>query len=361
MPFGFTSPGAMAGNAIEEFLIQRALEQRQQMLDEDRRRQQVADDEFRTSDLRLREDAARRQAARDTTEEEERQAARRQQQNQVGVRGMMADALGQGDLTPETAKTISLMAFREGMPVPGIVDQKLQPPKRTTVRTTGPDGKPIQKAVTEDELVAGVPEYQEPQRGDAGSWASAGNGLLFNTRTGETRELPGGGRQNDASAQYGLDTADRTIEAIDGVLPKINAGTAGIGGSLLAKTGLYQPAVDVSAELQTVAGNIAFNALQQMRAASKTGGALGSVAQEELRLLQSVEGSLRQDQSPANLKAQLQKVRASMERFKAAQALGNEARPGRTGGAAGAPQVGAKKTFPNGRTATWDGKGWVAD
>lgn len=131
-----------------------------------------------------------------------------------------------------------------------------------------------------------------------------------------TRAASGGsgGEESDA---YTLQTAERTISAIDGVLPKINAFTAGPVGVVAGKFG-YTPALNVSAELAAVASNIAFNALQQMRNASKTGGALGQVSERELDLLSSVEGAIRQNQSPQNLREQLEKVRASMQRVQAA-------------------------------------------
>lgn len=334
----FISPGAAAGNAIQQFLLQREAENHQRLQAELQAQQQAEESALRQREMALREQDMQRRAAQDTAAAEARATAQRAAQNQVGVRGMMADAMGQGPLTPESAKTIGIMAFREGMEAPDQVQQALTPPKRTIVQTVGPDGTPIRKAVTEDELIAGVPEYQEPDMPDGGAWQSAGNGMLFNTRTGEFRQGPQA-PSADAGSQYATDTADRVIAAIDEVLPKITSTTAGVLGSLGAKTGLYQPAVDVNAELQTVAGNIAFNALQQMRNASKTGGALGSIAQQELQLLQSVEGSLRQDQSPANLKAQLAKVRASMERFKQAQQRMSAAGGGRATGAGPGPQA----------------------
>ena len=56
-------------------------------------------------------------------------------------------------------------------------------------------------------------------------------------------------------------------------------------------------AYDASKLVQTIAGNIGFDRLQQMREASPTGGALGSVSEQELSTLQSVLGSLDMAQS----------------------------------------------------------------
>lgn len=54
---------------------------------------------------------------------------------------------------------------------------------------------------------------------------------------------------------------------------------------------------DVSKLLDTVKANTGFEALNQMRAASPTGGALGNVTEQELAMLQATRGSLEQSQS----------------------------------------------------------------
>lgn len=56
-------------------------------------------------------------------------------------------------------------------------------------------------------------------------------------------------------------------------------------------------AKDLDATLNTIRANVGFDRLQQMRAASPTGGALGQVSDNENKLLQSVLGSLDQAQS----------------------------------------------------------------
>lgn len=137
----------------------------------------------------------------------------------------------------------------------------------------------------------------------------------------------------DTASSYAMDTASRTIKAIDEVLPNITGMTAGFVGSLTSRIGGTE-AANVSADLATVASNVAFNALQAMRDASKTGGALGQVSERELDLLSSVQGSIRQNQSPENLRKNLQIVRESQQRFlDAAQKYGGRnAQPTDTGG-----------------------------
>lgn len=84
---------------------------------------------------------------------------------------------------------------------------------------------------------------------------------------------------------------------------------AGIVGSFLADAGLSQEAVDVKNTLETVTSNIAFDRLQAMRDASATGGALGSVTENELGLLMNSLGAVKQNTSPALLKENLKTIR----------------------------------------------------
>lgn len=335
----FVSGGAAAQNAIARFLMEREEAERQRLMDEfTRNRGQAADDRAQ-QELMLEAERQRREAE---DADRERAKAESDAANTQGWRDMMADAMTQGPMTPESARTIGIMAVREGREAPDEVNRTLNPPRRV-MRTTGPNG-PVQRAVTEQELIEGVPEVVEPEPEEHGRWQSAGQGVIFNPATGEFRQAPdrptapgGGGSAPDAANQYALDTAENVIGAIDELIPpnapdsRINSLTAGVGGALLGRFG-YQPSRDVARDLEAVSGNIAFNALQQMRNASKTGGALGSVAQQELRLLQAVEGSIAQDKSPENLRKQLLKIRDSMERFRAAQAAQGTGGGGTNGG-----------------------------
>lgn len=146
-------------------------------------------------------------------------------------------------------------------------------------------------------------------------------------RTKQTAEPPEPGAGKPGP--YALETARRTIEAVDQVLPKISNLTAGVGSILSRVPG--SSAANVSAELSSVASNVAFKALQAMREASKTGGALGQVSERELDLLSAVEGSIRQNQSPANLRKNLLLVKGSMERFRNAAELASPSRTGAPG------------------------------
>lgn len=66
---------------------------------------------------------------------------------------------------------------------------------------------------------------------------------------------------------------------------------------------------DLKADVTSLQANLAFDALQAMRDASKTGGALGAISERELDLLQSAAGNINPDQSHAAFLANLESVR----------------------------------------------------
>lgn len=127
----------------------------------------------------------------------------------------------------------------------------------------------------------------------------------------ETEEIESGRR----NAQ--IRKANIIIRGIDDLLPRSNIFTAGFFGAP-SKFIPGTPSANFAADLQTIEANIAFDALQEMRELSKTGGALGQVAIKELELLRDVRGALLQSQSPAQLKRNLNKIKESFNRVRAA-------------------------------------------
>lgn len=115
------------------------------------------------------------------------------------------------------------------------------------------------------------------------------------------------GVRQDQSAN----AANIVLEDIDRALGQVSGWTAGAGSLLSNIPGTG--AVDLSSSLDTIKANIGFDRLQQMREASPTGGALGGIAVEELRMLQSVMGSLNTAQTPEQLKANLERLKQVYE------------------------------------------------
>lgn len=107
-----------------------------------------------------------------------------------------------------------------------------------------------------------------------------------------------------------LETRTDIVErAISEAIPQIGLFTAGTLGSPLSMIP-GTPAKNVRRLLDAVKANIGFEELNNLRAQSPTGGALGQVTERELGFLQSVLGSMEQDQSPSQLKSTLETILA---------------------------------------------------
>lgn len=116
--------------------------------------------------------------------------------------------------------------------------------------------------------------------------------------------------------------AGNTIARIDNVMGEVGRALSEVGATTSGLLGAAtkgipgSPAKDLAGSLTTIKANIGFNELQAMREASPTGGALGQVAVQELESLQAVIGSLDQEQSPARLAENLQKVQQHYARWR---------------------------------------------
>ncbi len=170
---------------------------------------------------------------------------------------------------------------------------------------------------------------------------------------------------------YNVERMQRVLEDVKGLKGAVSNWTVGAGSML--KGIPATSAKDFGAKLDTLKANIAFNELAEMRAASKTGGALGQVSDKESQLLSAALGALDQAQSPDQFTEQLQKIEDSVARWNAAKSG--------LGGGAGMPQgrsnfsikdaqtaaqpptpagpkKGERRTI-NGVPAVWDGQGWL--
>lgn len=98
------------------------------------------------------------------------------------------------------------------------------------------------------------------------------------------------------------------VENLDKALEQTDWTSAGFLGDIMGVFGGTE-ATDLQSTIDTVIANVGFKELQDMRAASTTGGALGQVAVKELEMLQAVLGSLKRSQSPSQLRENIKKVR----------------------------------------------------
>lgn len=108
-------------------------------------------------------------------------------------------------------------------------------------------------------------------------------------------------------------SANNILGAVRDAKGLVGYTTSGIASGLSSFAGT--DARNLQAKLETIKANLGFAELQKMRDMSPTGGALGSVAVQELTALQSTLSSLDQGQSPAQLTSSLEKIERSIQRW----------------------------------------------
>lgn len=138
-----------------------------------------------------------------------------------------------------------------------------------------------------------------------------------NQSTGEIRQIPGAaGRQRATerqaraaqSAMSALSTTQNVRQRVQDALQLAQNPTAtGLMGQMSRGVG-GTPGFNLDRAVDTIKANLGFEALQQMRQESPTGGALGQVAVIELQMLQAVIDSLDTAQSRAQVVEALQNV-----------------------------------------------------
>lgn len=123
-------------------------------------------------------------------------------------------------------------------------------------------------------------------------------------------------RKEQAAATAFNASLDQSIRLIDDIIrdPSKLRGVTGLGslGSAIPGTAW----ADIAAKLDTLKARSAFGALQEMRANSPTGGALGSVSERELYLLQNAETQLQNSQSPESLLQSLRDYKSTLNAAK---------------------------------------------
>lgn len=102
--------------------------------------------------------------------------------------------------------------------------------------------------------------------------------------------------------------ADIVLNKLDEAEKLATGWATGMGADKLAEFG-GTDSRNLRATLETIKANLGFDALQAMRAASKTGGALGNITEREIAYLQATISSLDQGQDAETLKKNINQVR----------------------------------------------------
>lgn len=151
-------------------------------------------------------------------------------------------------------------------------------------------------------------DYGEPEKGLA--WARNQDGTVRLDERGAPIALPYQGGSvfsaeqealkkqagSDATAQQTATIVTQDIGRARDLVKNAALPTTGLVGNFLKDVGGTE-ANDVRALVQTIRANVGFDKLQNMRANSPTGGALGPVSDAENALLQATLGNLEQSQT----------------------------------------------------------------
>lgn len=156
--------------------------------------------------------------------------------------------------------------------------------------------------------------------------AISGEGRALRKEAAETREAQTAESQSlsrATSAAKGLVQQSGNIGDIAKTAQRQagQAFTTGVGGLIMSlKPG--STAKDMRANLDTLTADAAFTSLQQMRDASKTGGALGQVSERELTLLgaavRSLDANQSDEQLTSNIREYVRLRNQSMQRIREA-------------------------------------------
>ena len=114
--------------------------------------------------------------------------------------------------------------------------------------------------------------------------------------------------KTEKARQAALSNIGTILDTLETAIPQVGPLSAGLGGAIMGSI-WGTTARDLKANVDTIVANLGFQQLQAMRDASPTGGALGQVAVKELEALQSTVANLKQDQSPKQMRENLEKVK----------------------------------------------------
>jgi hypothetical protein len=136
-------------------------------------------------------------------------------------------------------------------------------------------------------------------------------GTIENERVLKRQDIA---RKGQMAEQSALDDSKKLQGFLKQAIDQTDWNSAGMIGQVMSTFG-GTDATDLESVLDSIKAKIGFKELQDMRRESPTGGALGQVAVKELEFLQSVEGSLKQKQSPDQLRSNLQAILDSAARL----------------------------------------------
>ena len=327
--------GAGAQQGLEQLLARQLEEQAQAdrvrlAEEEGRRREAALAEQARQFDLE--QGLTREQAAQSA---DDRSATRRMQMNIEGLRQMDRD---RDTLDREQAMAGQSAALEA---LPPEVAQRVRTIVAIGGRPTAAD------LVPEEQRAAQARAQEEADVRRAGRIADAQASAAARYREPKTETADRASVEDARIQRY---TQEKLAEALSTVKQlKGLAGPASTGAMNITKYLPSTPARSLENVLNQLRGQLAFKELAAIRAASPTGGGLGSITERELELLASSQGGL--DPMASNFASELDKIEQSLTRARGGIA------PGASAGLHAEPMPGAagpvQVTAPNGKTYTF--------
>ena len=331
-------------------------------------------------------------------QQRERQAALTAALRQMEGSPKPPDEMGGGPAMPANpmaaagtlASSQDQMLAQTGMGMMGqaMKNQMPQPPQPFNLSPGqtrfGPDGKPIANLPptppqppapapfslppggvrfdAQGNQVASVPVKPEPAQKPPPGYRPTSEGNLQAIPGGPADlKLQGALNQDTALLQNTTGALDRLATAANEVMTSPGIGRiTGLAGVVPNVPGFA--GADTAAKLQTLKAQVGFNVLQEMRNASKTGGALGQVTEKELGFLQNALAAIDTSQSEGQMKESLQKIidyaASAKVRLNQAFNMKHSGQGGASGGGAQNFSEGQTATGPNGQKIVFRNGQW---
>ena len=173
---------------------------------------------------------------------------------------------------------------------------------RDELNTLGPDA-------TDEDVLRVVRKYGTPDQVMKAVQAS------LDKKAAAQLKIDAANSKTEAAKQMGISSAESVLGIIQEAKPLVGWATAGFGGSTIGQLPGTE-GKDLQRKLDTIKANLAIDKLAQMKEASKTGASgLGSLAVKELETIQATVASLDRDQSPTQLKQNLEKIEKHYRRY----------------------------------------------
>lgn len=228
--------------------------------------------------------------------------------------------IGNTDTGPKPPHITTIYDEKTGM------DQKVQwDPKTETYKPVGGQKAPSGMELSVDPKTGQVTLTQGNKKGKDGSdygKIPPGYEMVIDpeTKSRSMRAIPGSPADTKAAEAQDKKNKSKEVMSRSGgvVVQDVDRALKLIGENPWTTTGIIGSqakkipgtvAHDVDNLMTTIRANATFDNLQQMRDSSPTGGALGSVSDNENKLLGAAFGALEQSQSQEQLEANLKRVR----------------------------------------------------